>query len=113
MENKNLLPIDTPQDRLKIYKLALKEDLTGLGENGLCIKLRNLSGRDFTHGSYHATPHTFPEFGKYYGGIINGIQIVEFKELYDKPSRRVWRTKVLNLIISEIEGKPKQKRWLP
>jgi len=92
-----LLPINTKKQRLKIYKLALKEDLTKENSDGLCVILKEISGRTFMNHNLPETIELFPEFNKYVG---TWYSILKYKDLHCKNVKQ-WRIRVLNACIKE------------
>jgi len=97
--SKKLLPIATKKQRLKIYKKVLADaDLSETTDTGLCIDLRDFSGRSSFDWYYSDTPIHFPEFGVYYEH--HGKK--QFIDLYFSNTKQ-WRIKVLKACIKLCE----------
>lgn len=103
----NLLPIETPKQRLEIYKQVLTQ--VENGSEFLCFLLPMTMGYHlFDCWSYTNTPKEFPELKKYLDFDVNkntGDIITKtglFGNLYIQ-DRVLWRKLVLKDIIKELE----------
>lgn len=108
--NMTQLPIKTKKERSIIYKKALLADLSKDTSDGLCIILRDLSGRSLIDWHWTDTSNHFPEFGKYY----NPINLEKYQnDLYSNNIEK-WRREVLNMCITvcEIDDNIGKISWL-
>ena len=103
----NKLPIETKKDRLVVYEKTLKELLKYIKEHnlsnpGLCIALRDNSGRSFPSFPFTQTDHYFPEFGECYNG--SPIKFLDCLSENGYPTDE-WRLEVLNYCIEQCQSK--------
>lgn len=89
---KKELPINTKKQRLVIYKKVLRLYNKGFSEDkqGLCVNLKQESGRSFMCLFLPETDVLFPEFGRH----IKKYTPTKYVSLYKK-SEPKWRVKVL------------------
>lgn len=103
----NLLPIETPKQRLEIYKQVLIQ--VNNGSQFLCFLLPMTIGYSlFDVWDYTNTPNLFPELKKYLYFEVENEEIVTKTGLYSPlfiSDRALWRRLVLEEIIKELENK--------
>jgi hypothetical protein len=104
-----LVPIDTPKQRLPLYKEMLR--LVETQEySGLCIGLIEQSGRPWRiYASIDRTEHTdilFPEFGKHICGYtpITKLELMEQTKWGTNKITQAWRLAVLNDCIKQCNN---------
>jgi len=94
-------PISTPQERLVIYEMTLKEYKSK--PDFICNLLRKLSGRGGRPDYYfYQTKDYFPEFAKYHTCDAQIGDAIKYKDLY-RSDVHEWRIKVLTEIINDIK----------
>lgn len=103
----DLLPIETPQQRLIIYKEALSK--IRIKSTYLCLLLPTLINESIFKENWlpSNTPNIFPELKKYLDHSFNSYGTAEYilgrHSYWFNENREYWRILVLEEIIKELE----------